>query len=217
MLESRKHVFWQALLLTGLFFILGLVLGVYLEQMRSESFNTDFYQSEISLYDSLALSKLSGSGLVSCDELKRANIDFANKIYIEARDLEKLDEKSQLTESLQTIHKKYDLLRTLLWMNVIEVNQKCGETNSIVYLYSYNNEDVKVRSEQAVWSKLLGDLKERNGNTIILIPIAADNNVTSLEFLTKRFGVQKYPAVIVNEKTVLYNPETVNDIEKLLK
>jgi hypothetical protein len=217
MLEGKKHVFWQALLITTIFFILGLVFGVYLEQLRSENFNTDFYQSEISLYDSLALSKLSESEFVSCADLREANIDFANKIYDEARNLERFDEKSQLTESLKIIHRKYDLLRTILWMNVLDVNKKCGEINSVVYLYEYDSEDINVKSEQAVWSRLLGDLKEKRGNEIILIPLAADNNITSLNTLTKRFGIQRYPVVIINEKHLLYDLESVTNLEKYLK
>ena len=217
MLESKKHVFWQALLLTVLFFILGLVFGVYLEQLRSENFNTAFYQSEISLYDSLAVTKLSEGGFVSCNDLKEANLEFADKIYTEARDLERFDEKSQLTESLRTIHRKYDLLRTILWMNTIDVNKKCGDLSTIVYLYTYDAEDVNIKSEQAVWSRILGDLKEKMGNKIILIPIAADNNLTSLDFMAKKFGVQRYPAVIINEKNILYDVSSVSTIEKYLE
>ncbi|MEK6741850.1 MAG: hypothetical protein AABX68_01540 [Nanoarchaeota archaeon] len=217
MLESKKHVFWQALLLTVLFFILGLVFGVYLEQLRSENFNTAFYQSEISLYDSLAVTKLSEGGFVSCNDLKEANLEFADKIYTEARDLERFDEKSQLTESLRTIHRKYDLLRTILWMNTIDVNKKCGDLSTIVYLYTYDAEDVNIKSEQAVWSRILGDLKEKRGNKIILIPIAADNNLTSLDFMAKKFGVQRYPAVIINEKNILYDVKSVETIEKYLE
>lgn len=217
MLESKKHVFWQALLLTVLFFILGLVFGVYLEQLRSENFNTAFYQSEISLYDSLAVTKLSEGGFVSCNDLKEANLEFADKIYTEARDLERFDEKSQLTESLRTIHRKYDLLRTILWMNTIDVNKKCGDLSTIVYLYTYDAEDVNIKSEQAVWSRILGDLKEKRGNKIILIPIAADNNLTSLDFMAKKFGVQRYPAVIINEKNILYDVSSVSTIEKYLE
>ena len=216
MFESKNHVFWQALLLTVLFFVLGLVFGVYLEQLRSEDFNAAFYQSEISLYDSLAVTKLSEGGFVSCNDLKQANIDFADKIYAEARSLEKYDEKSELTESLKTIHRKYDLLRTILWMNIIDVNKKCGDTNTIVYLYIYDVQDVSVKSEQAVWSRILGDLKEKSGDDVILIPIAADNNLTSLDFMVKKFDIEKYPAVIINEKHIIYDIESESNLEKYL-
>jgi len=214
MMESKKHVFWQALFLTGFFFLLGLVFGVYLEQVRGDSFSTSFYQSEVSLYDSLALSRLSEGDLLSCNEIKEASIGFADKIYEEARDLERFDEKNRLTDSLKTIHRKYDLLRTLLWMNIMEVKEKCGEINYIVYLYAYETEDINIKSEQVVWSRLLSDLKEEEGNNIILIPIAADSDLTSLDYLIKKFEVEKYPAVIINGRHILYDIESTSDIAK---
>ena len=81
MLSDKKHVFWQAFFLTTLFFFLGLIIGVYVEQMRTDSINSEFYQSETSLYDALALGKLSDSSSFSCRELVEANVNFADKIY----------------------------------------------------------------------------------------------------------------------------------------
>ena len=216
MLESKKHVFWQALFLTALFFLLGLVFGVYLEQGRADKVNSAFYQSEISLYDSLALTKLSEANLISCSDLREASIDFANKVYEEARILEKFDEKNRLTESVKSLHKKYDLLRTLLWMNVIDLKEKCGEMNTVVYLYEYNTEDITLKSEQNVWGKILSDLKNDKGNEIILIPIAADGDLTSLDALTEKFGIKAYPAVVINEKHIFYDLNTVEELKGYL-
>lgn len=217
MLESKRHVFWQALILTGFFFFLGLIFGVYFEQMRGDNLNIAFYQSEVSLYDSLALAKLSESNLVSCGELKTNLIAFADKIYAETYELERFDEKNKLTESLKSIHRKYDLLRTLLWMNILDAKEKCGEMNSVVYLYIYDSDDINIKSEQGVWSRLLRDLKEEEGNNIVLIPIAADSGITTLDSLIKRFGVQKYPAVVINEKHVIYDIESASSIRKYFK
>lgn len=216
MMENKKHVFWQALFLTAFFFLIGLVLGVYLEQMREDNFNTSFYQSEVSLYDSLALSKLLEDDLASCNQIKNASIKFADKIYEESRDLERFDEKNKLTESLKTVHRKYDLLRTLLWMNVIEIKEKCSGVNSVIYLYIYDTQDINIKSEQAVWGRVLGDLKDQEGNEIILIPIATDSNLSSLDFLTEKYGVQRYPAVIINEEYVLYDMESASELRKYL-
>ena len=219
MLEGKKHVFWQAFILTALFFLVGLVLGVYLEQNRQDSFSTSFYQSEVSLYDSLALSKLTEDSNASCGEIKEAVIGFADRIYEEARDLERFDEKNKLTESLKSVHRKYDLLRTLLWMNAIEVKEKCNTStiNSVVYLYTYDSEDIGLRSEQVVWSRYLTDLKEEQGSKIILIPIAVDAELSSLDYLTDKYGVLEYPAVIINEKNILYSVEDAINIKKYLK
>jgi len=215
-LESRKHVFWQAFFLTLLFFFLGLVLGIYLEQIRIDNTKIAFYQSEASLYDSFALGKLLENPLVSCDDLKMASVNFANKIYEEALELEKFDNSNKLTDSLKTIHRQYDLLRTLLWMNIINMKENCGEINTVVYLYEYDVDDLKVSAKQLVWSRILRDLKDEKGDDVILIPIAVDQGIVSLDFLIKTYGVKEFPAVIFNEKSILYDHKTAKELEEYL-
>jgi|TARA_Y100000310_G_scaffold107162_2_gene105603 hypothetical protein len=214
--ESKKHVFWQAFFLTLLFFFLGLVLGVYLEQTRIDNTNIAFYQSEASLYDSFAIGKLLDNPFVSCEDLEKASIDFANQIYEEARELERFDDSNKITESLKTIHRKYDLLRTLLWMNVIEIKEKCGGINTVVYLYMYDEENLQVRSKQVVWAKILQDLKDERGDDVILIPIAIDQNIVSLDYLVRTYGAREFPAVVINEKEVLYDHKLVEEFDKYL-
>ena len=215
-LESKKHVFWQAFFLTILFFFLGLVLGVYLEQTRIDNINIAFYQSESSLYDSFALGKLLENPFVSCEDLKNASINFADKIYEEAKELERFESSNKLTDSLKTIHGKYDLLRTLLWMNVIDIKENCGEIDTVVYLYEYNSDDLQIRSKQLVWSRILKDLKDERGDTLILIPIAADQGIVSLDYLIRTYGVREFPAVILNEENIFYDHKTVKELEEYL-
>jgi len=215
-LENEKHVFWQAFFLALMFIFLGFVLGVYLEQLRADNTNIAFYKSESSLYDSFALGKLLENSDVSCEELEGASVDFANQIYLESRELERFDNANKLTDALKTIHRKYDLLRTLLWMNVIEIKENCADINTVVYLYDYESEDLDQRSRQNVWSKILEDLKEEKGNEVILIPIAADQKIVSLEYLTKTYKVEEFPAVIFNEKDIFYKHKTVEELKEYL-
>ena len=215
-LENKKHVFWQAFFLTLLFFFLGLVFGIYLEQTRIDNINIAFYQSEVSLYDSFALGKLLENPFVSCEDLKAASVDFANQIYEEAKELEKFDNSNKLTDSLKTIHRKYDLLRTLLWMNVISIKETCGDVNTAIYLYEYDVDDIQVRSKQLVWSRILQDLKNEKGDDIILIPIAVDQNIVSLDYLVKTYGVREFPAVVLNEENIFYEHKTVKELKEYL-
>ncbi|MBI2043364.1 hypothetical protein HYT25_03175 [Candidatus Pacearchaeota archaeon] len=216
MFENKKHVFWQAFFVTMLFFLLGLVFGVYLEQLRSDDLSMAFYDSEVSLYDSFALGELIDGNITSCENLKKASIGFADKIYNEARELERFDEKSKLTESMKSIHRKYDLLRTLLWINVIDLKMKCP-MNSIVYLYIYDTEDIEIKSKQVVWERILRDVKEEKGNEVILIPIAEDQGIESLDYLLGFYNVDEFPAILINEKDVLYEHKTSEEIGDYLK
>ena len=214
--ESKKHVFWQAFFLTSMFFILGLVFGIYLEQARTDSLNVAFYQSESSLYDSFALGQLANDPSISCKMITDANVVFADKIYEEAKNLEKFDESNKLTESAKIIHRKYDLLRTLLWMNPINIKENCN-ANTIVYLYAYKTDNMKLKAEQIVWSRILEELKYQMGNEVILIPIAADQDITSLDYLIEKYEIKEFPAVIINEKDVLYEHKTTKELSEYFK
>jgi predicted phosphatase len=178
--------------------------------------NIAFYDSEVSLYDSFALGEILKNSKSSCEILERVSINFADKIYEEARELEKFDSSNKLTNSIKSIHRKYDLLRTLLWANVINLKERC-EINTVVYLYVYDTQEISSRSKQVVWSRILGELKFSRGNDFILIPVAVDNEILSLDYLVEEYGVEEFPAVIVNEKDVFYDHETVEELEKYLK
>lgn len=214
MLRNKKHVFWQAFFITILFFSLGLVLGVYLEQLRTDKVNVAFYNSEASLYDSFALGQLFRDSSFSCNSLKDISVSFADKIYLEAKNLEQLDDSNKLTDSLKAVHKKYDLLRTLLWINILSAKENCTNLNTIVYFYEYSSDDVSIKAEQVVWGKILKDLKNELGNEVILIPIAVDQDITSLDFLIEKYKIDKFPAVMINEEIVLYGHETVEYLAK---
>ncbi|MEK6819988.1 MAG: hypothetical protein AABY03_02225 [Nanoarchaeota archaeon] len=215
-MENKKHVFWQAFFVTVLIFLVGLVLGVYLEQIRADSFSIAFYDSEVSLYDSFALGKFIEGNFTSCENLKEASINFADKIYLEAIDLEKYDEKNKLTESIKSVHRKYDLLRTILWINLIDLKSECDEINTVVYFYVYDTDNIETKSSQIVWERILSEVKEKEGNDIILIPIAIDQNIESLDLLIGKYKIEKFPAVLVNEKDVFYEHRTSDEIQGYL-
>ena len=216
-MENAKHAFWQAFFLTMLFFLVGLVLGVYLEQIRSDNFSIAFYDSEVSLYDSFALGKLLDSNITSCDALKKTTLDFADKIYNEAIELERFDEKNRLTDSMKSVHRKYDLLRTLLWMNAIGMKEKCGQINTIVYIYVYDTQHIEVRARQIVWARILRDFKEKEGDDVLLIPIASDQKIGTLDYLADFYNVKQFPAVIINEEDVFYEQKSVDELMNYLK
>lgn len=216
MLENRKHAFWQALFVTILFLLVGFVLGVYLEQIRADNLSVAFYNSEVSLYDSFAITKIAESGLASCGELKDVSTNFADKIYAEAIELEKFDDKNKLTDSMKSIHRKYDLLRTMLWMNVIDVREKCSDINYVIYFYVYDTEDVQIKSEQVVWERALNDLKADEGNEFILIPIAVDQGIESLNYMILKYKIENFPAVLINGEKILYEPKPASELKNYL-
>src|SRR3990172_11392439 len=215
MFDNPKRAFLEAFFLALIVFAFGIMLGVSFENNRLAEINDYYALSEISLMDSLALSGISDLSAFSCQDLIRNNIDFADRIYEEAVTLEKYEESGDLTDSLKLAHKKYDVLRTILWINVMKSRDKCpGNFSSIVYLYESEPEEVEQKAAQTVWSRILFDLKQKYGDKIILIPISVDSGISSLSSITNRLSVSRYPAVVINEKNILYDLASVDDIKR---
>lgn len=214
MLKSRKHVFWEALLVTIVIFLIGLFIGMMVETGNSIKIANLHANSEISLVDSLATTIFTNYDDFSCKTLREKIIDFANRVYQEARMLEKYEDSNTITEGMKILHRKYDLLRTLLWWKSKEVLEKCKNFDLVVYLYDYETEDIEKKALQNVWSKILSDVKSQKED-MVLVPIAADQNITSLDLLTDRFNISRLPAVIINNKEVIYDFKTVEDFKKL--
>lgn len=215
MLKSKKNVIWEALIVTVAIFLAGLFFGVLMEQGNSAKISNLYLQSEISLADAMATSRLTEDFRFNCNEIRQGNIDFANRIYEEAKLLEKYEESGELTNGMALLHKKYSLLRTLLWTSNQKSLDRCHNYNLVVYLYESQNEDTAVKAKQNVWSKILLDIKMENNN-ILLLPIAADQNLTSLDLLIGGHGITQLPALIINNDKVLYSLESVESTQAFL-
>jgi hypothetical protein len=216
-LNNKKRVFWEALFLTIVVFLFGLLIGIAYELTKTSNINEYYTNSEISLMDVFALNSMISLNSGDCKVLTDANLEFADRIYSEALLLEKYESAGKITKDIEIVHERYDILRTFLWINNIETSQKCKENYStVVYLYQYFSKDLVQKAKQNVWSKILSDLKQKEGSKILLIPIAADSNLTSLNSLTSKFNITHYPAVVINEKDVIYDLSSVEELSKYI-
>lgn len=216
MFKNKKRVFWEALLLTLVVFVFGLLIGISFENSKLDEVNSYYLKSEISLMDILAVNNLVESS-DSCEFLVSADLDLANRIYGEALLLEKYDGARKVTDGLKIVHEKYDVLRTFLWISSMKTQEKCGEEfNVVVYLYEYGTEDLGEKAKQNTWSKVLSDLKQKYGDEVLLIPISTSNELSSLKFLTGGLGISEKTAVVINNEFVITDLSSVEDIEKYL-
>ncbi|MCR4327044.1 MAG: hypothetical protein NUV46_00500 [Nanoarchaeota archaeon] len=215
-MKKNYFVFLQALLVTVVVFIIGFYIGTSVEAGRAVEINNYYTQSEVSLVDILALNNLAGSKIVSCEELIESNKELLDRVYYEASVLTQYEGSGKLTENLKSLHKKYDVLRTYLWITSIQIKEGCSDDfSTIVYLYDHEEKDLSKKAMQSVWSKLLSEIKTENEN-IFLIPIAMDSNLNSLNSLIRNYNVSGSPAVIINEKTIYYEIPEKEEILSLL-
>lgn len=212
MLKSKKNVFWEALIVTITIFLMGLFLGMLLETSNSSKISNLYTKSEISLVDGLATTILAEDLKIDCESLKQNNIKFADRVYEEALLLEKFEESGSLTDSMKFLHKKYDLLRTLLWMSNQDSLKRCNNFQMVIYLYEHESEDLEKKATQNVWSRILTDVKSENPK-IILLPIAANQNITSLNILLDEFQISQLPAIVVDNDAVIYKLNSAKDFQ----
>jgi len=215
--KSQKHVFWQAFILTAVVFVIGILLGIALENYRAEKIGKLYVQAEIDLLDMKILSQAFSVADLNCEEAEKENVEFADRIYKDALFLQELENAERITEALKVEHKKYDLLRTLLWLNSVGIKEKCNSSyHNIVYLYQYNKPSWEKRARQEVFSDFLADLKEKYSDKIILIPIAADLNLSSVDLLVRNYGVTVLPTILIDEKVRITEVTELEEIETYL-
>ena len=217
MFKNQKHAFWQALLLTLAVFTLGILMGIILENWRTNSVDELYEKSELDLLDIRLQNDLYAGGNFNCDFAVQKNIDFANRIYEEAKLLDRYESASRLTDKIVLEHKKYDLLRTMLFINSLEIKEKCNSTyTNVVYFYSYEDERLDVKARQNVFSKLLIQLKERKGDEVLLIPIAGNLDSTSIQIILDRYDItqEDLPLILINEEIKITELENIDDLVK---
>ncbi len=214
MLTNKKRVFWEALILTILIFILGFLAGLVFENKRVEVIEDYYIQSENSLMDIFALNNFAGLNNLSCGSLVGSNINFANRIYEEAKILDEYEKAGRITDKMDAQHKKYDIMRTFLWINTMKTDEICEENiHTIVYIYNFNTDDLTEKATNSVWSKILEDLKNKYGDEIILIPIAADSNIIALNSILENYEISEYPVLIIDNKYIIQELSSISEIE----
>lgn len=217
---GNKHVFWQALLVALVVFWAGILIGVFFENSRFNTLQNYYFSSETEIFDFTLRNSILSSSDFDCDIAVAESIHFADRIYAEATDLEKYDAASRITDNIVELHKRYDLLRVMLWNDLINLKKKCGselqDVNVVVYLYDYVDTDVHTKATQVTMGRVLLDLKKKYGDTVILIPIAEDTGVKSLDLLMNAYAIDTVPVVIINENSTIEGLFTVEEAEEHL-
>lgn len=218
--QSQKNVFWQALLVTIFVFGTGILIGFMLENWRTSKISVLYAQSEIDLLDIRIQNEIYSLTEVDCDQAIHENTVFADRVYTEAKLLERNEKANKISEGMVLQHKKYDLLRTLFWLNSIKIKKRCNATyHNVVYIYKYVDPSLDIKAKQGVFSNLLEQLKQEKGDEIMLIPIAGDNDLHSVNLLMFLHNIKEseLPVVLVDEKIKITELKTIEELEKLLK
>jgi len=215
---KNKHVFWEALIVAILIFSSGILIGYILEMNRTNKIVTMYQESELNLLDVNVQKNLLSLNNIDCDGAIKQTIIFADRVYEEARFLDRYEDSAKLSQGLMFEHKRYDLLRTILWTNAIELKEKCGQKfKTVVYFYEYKPESLETRSLQTTFANKLSVIKEQFGNSIILIPLATNLEVNSIDYLLKVYNILETPTILIDEEIKISNIEDFKNLETYLK
>lgn len=216
-IKNQKYIFLYALVLTFLVFNLGIFFGYMLESSRIGKINTMYLNAENELLDQITQKDALDVLDLNCDLLVEENIKFGDKIFNEALEIQKYEEANRINNDIIFQHKRFDLLRALFWMNSLKIKQQCNsDYHNLVYFYKYNNPTIEQESKQDFFSNLLKEIKEKKGNDVMLIPIAADNDLPSINLLIEKYNITELPTILIDEKIKLSDVRTMEDIEKYL-
>lgn len=216
-MRNQKWNFLYALILTLVVFNLGIFMGYMLESSRLDTIDELSFKAEMMLLDQRIQNDAFEIIDLDCELIIKENIDFADKIFEDAMKISEYEKANRINNEIVIYHERYDLLRTLFWMNSIKIKEKCNpDYHNVVYFYKYNDPTLDQKSRQRFFSKLLWELKSRYGNNVMLIPIAADNDLPSIELLIKKYNIEELPSILIDEKTVLTEIGGFEEIEKYL-
>lgn len=214
---NQKIVFLYALIGTILVFNIGIFMGYMLESSRIERINEMYAETEMKILDQITQSDSIELLDFECDSLIKENINFGDSIFEEALQIQRYEDANIFSKEVVAQHKRFDLLRTLFWINSIKIKEKCdSDYHNIVYFYQYNEPTIEQKAKQRFLSNLLSELKIKFGDKIMLIPISADNNIPSVNLLIEKYNITELPVILVDEKFKIIDAESMNDVEKYL-
>jgi len=212
-----RHVFWQALVFTIIIFAVGLIFGFYLESSRASTVEVNLLGSEVNLLDEQLRGKIVESSNLSCGVALDSTFAFADKVYEEALKLEQYESSSKFNqETMLVLHRRYDLLRTMFWLEAVTLKKRCPSFHTVVYFFNYNTNDIKMKAKQSFFSNLLRDIKEENAGKILLIPIAADLDLAAVDIAMQTYKVNSSPMILIDETKRVNDVITQKELNDLI-
>lgn len=217
-INNRFRVFVESFFVAAAILLIGFSLGYFVESYRSDSIIADYKTAEVELLD-LKLQNYFFQTLdnASCDFAFQQQLIFADKLYSEGLRIENLEEANQLTDTLRLEKRRYVLLKSELWLNVQLLKARCNlPIDTLVYFYSGDPHDTKLVAQQKIISNILKDLKEKKGNSLILLPLAGDLHLGAIDLQTYRYNVSMFPTILINERNRLEGYHSLLEIESYL-
>jgi hypothetical protein len=216
---KMKKIFKQTLILTVSVFVIGLLFGIYIDSLRVEEVKErmteiDNLWNDVRLLQSY-IQRFSNNMTSYCGFLLDENLKVGDRIYNEGVKVNEYEKSNRFDIASFTLEKeRYALLDLQFWINSIDLKKLCNANYStVIYFYSQYNKT----PEQTFEDRVLWDLKQKCGPSIIYITFPSDFNISTIEVIKNIYKIERVPAVLINESVLLNSPVTMNDLEKYVK
>ena len=211
-------LFWKALVLTIVVFLLGVFLGFALERNRIGNIEREFQRIDLQWNDA-KLQTLYYQNIEPrfCDSAIRENLEFADRVYKEGLKIEGYDKASFLTSDLELEKKKYALLKVEFWLNSIVLKEKCeAKYVNLVYFFE-NDPGFDVEADQSAQAEILKDLKEKYGKNLMMIPLPIDMDISMINIMKGTYAISKTPTILINERAKLEGLQSFDELDGLIE
>ena len=202
--DEKKNTYVKAAIITLFIFLSGIMLGIFLDNLRFSDIREQISGTEINYNDAILLSTfIEKFSKEACNTTLDTNLEFNSKIYAEGKSIEDAFNSNRFTPELEQEWRKYILLQTQFWFNSIELKKNCNfNYSNVVHIFNLNIEDPQEKAINKLQSEIMLSLKEKCGNKIMLIPLTADSNLSVVDAVLTQYNITKLPAIIINEKKV---------------
>jgi hypothetical protein len=200
-------VLWKAAILTCLVFIVGLGIGIWLDdqrvtQVRSQLTDIDLQWNDARLA-SLYFQQRAMVDSTFCRNAIDANLAFNDRIYQQGLEIERFEQVNRFTPELLQEKKRYAMLQLQFWFNSLALKQECNATYSTL-VYFYDHYDQNVSAQQKAQAEVLTEMKNRCGANLYLIPLPLDLDISSISMIAAQYNINSAPSLLVDEKYVFH-------------
>jgi hypothetical protein len=216
----QKDVFWKAAIITAIVFILGVLLGYFMESSRIDNIREEYKTVEVEWADAkLQSTYFQILNPKFCDIAIKENLNFADRVYEEGLKIERYENANKLNNDNQLLYEKqrYALFKIEFWLNSIYLKDKCkANYTNVVYFY-LDKPSLIEKPKQETISLILRDLKNKYGQQIMLIPIPLDLDIATVNVIKTTYNISIVPTILIGEKNKLEDTHTIEEIEQAIK
>ncbi|MBN2014698.1 MAG: hypothetical protein JW778_05915 [Candidatus Altiarchaeota archaeon] len=212
-----QDVFWKAFVLTLIIFVIGVFIGMWIDNSRVEEVREEYKGMEISSNDARMQSlyyQIFRNSSNFCEPAIQENLRFSEKVYAEGLRIDEYEKVNKLAPSLIIDKRRYVLLKLQFWFNCIELKRNCNASYSnVVYFYSHYNTSM----EENVHSAVLMDLKEKCGRGMMLIPLPIDLDIATIDIIKKQYNITVTPTILIDERVKLEGLQSKTDLGEYVR